>query len=170
MKSSLFALSLRFIGVLILQIFFFKDITVAGTATAFVYVWFLLTLPIDTSPLTGLLIGFFAGLIIDFFLQTPGIHSGASTLLMAARPALLNALTPRGGYDVNQSPTFMDFGWPWYLAYSFGLILIHHVLTFSLEIFSREFFGLIILNSLSSTLFTWVCITLLTLLTSAPRR
>ncbi len=170
MKTSILVLAIRFLGVLFLQVVFFKDISIASTATALIYVWFLLMLPLDFVPLAGLFLGFASGLVIDFFLQTPGIHAGSSTLLMALRPWILSGLTPRAGYDVNQEPTFMDMGWPWYLAYSFGLILVHHLFTFSLEILSSEFIGLIILNTVSSTLFTWVCVTLVILLTSTPRR
>ncbi len=170
MKASLFALSVRFVLILMIQIFFFKDIAIAGTTSGFIYVWFLLTLPIDLAPMTGLFLGFFSGLAVDFFMQTPGIHAGASTLLMALRPSLLKALTPRGGYDPNQQPTFFFFGWPWYLILSISLILVHHLLAFSLEIFSMEFSGLIAIKTLTSTLFTWVCVTTVILLTGMPRR
>ncbi len=169
MKNSLFGISLRFLLLLAIQIIFFKNLSIGGHASGFVYLWFLLMLPLELSPLFGLLIGFSTGLAVDFFSQTPGIQAGAATLLMFLRPPLLKLLTPRGGYDLNQSPTFFQLGWPWYLIYSWSLILAHHFLVFTLEIFSGEFIGLIILNSISSAMLTWVTITTLVLLTAFPK-
>jgi hypothetical protein len=170
MKNSLIGSGFRFVLLLAIQIIFFKDLSIGGHASGFVYIWFLLMLPLDLSPFLGLLIGFLSGLTVDFFSQTPGIHAGASTLLMFLRPPILKLLTPRAGYDLNQYPTFFQMGWSWYLIYTWALILAHHLLAFSLEVFSREFLGLILLNSFGSTILTWVSITTIVLLTAYPKR
>ena len=170
MNNSLLGISLRFVLLFAMQIIFFKDLSIGGHASGFIYIWFLLMLPLEISPFLGLLIGFFAGLAVDFLSHTPGIHAGASTLLMFLRPSLLKLLTPRGGYDLNQIPTFFQMGWPWYLIYTWSLILVHHILAFTLEIFSGEFIGLILLNTISSALLTWVSITTIVLLTGLPKR
>jgi len=89
---------------------------------------------------------------------------------MFLRPFILKLLTPTGGYDLNQTPTFFQLGWSWYLIYTWSLILAHHFLAFSLEIFSSDFLGLILLNSISSALLTWVAITTIVLLSAFPKR
>ncbi len=170
MRTSPFILLLRFLIILIIQVVFFKNVALGGHASSFIYLWFLLLLPLETTAGTGIVIGFVCGLIIDFFFSVPGIHAGACTIFMFVRPSLLKVMTPRGGYEMSQSPTFFHMGWPWFLIYSFSLILVHHLTVFSLEIFSKGFIGLILVNSLTSTLFTWTSVAIIILLSSFPKR
>ena len=58
-----------------------NKILLFNVATPMVFVYVLLRLPITWSTNMSLTIGFFCGLIVDIFNNTPGMHALASTLL-----------------------------------------------------------------------------------------
>ena len=89
---------------------------------------------------------------------------------MFIRPYLIAALTPRSGYELNQSASFYDLGWPWYIIYSGTLVLAHVLTIMILEIFTLSFLRLILLNTVLSSLISWVVLTSLIVLFGSRNR
>lgn len=161
---------LQFILFVALQILLMDNLVLYSTGFCYIYVAFLLFLPIHINRLLLLFLGFLVGFTVDIFYDTMGIHAAASVLLAFLRPLLLNLLTPRDGYDISDSVNIHKMGKGWFLTYTFTLLLVHHAAVFFLE---RISFGDILqtlLKIVLSVLFTGVVVTILQLLFFSPKR
>lgn len=82
--------ALLFVVLILLQVLLFNQISVFGFATPFVYIYFLLKLPISRNVFYVITISFLMGIILDIFLNTPGINAAATTLVGALRKPVLD--------------------------------------------------------------------------------
>ena len=73
---------LLFALLILLQVLLFNQISVFGLATPFLYIYFILKLPVGRNVFFVIIMGFLMGLIIDIFLNTPGINAAATTLVV----------------------------------------------------------------------------------------
>ncbi|PRY10590.1 hypothetical protein CLV24_1139 [Pontibacter ummariensis] len=160
----------QFILFVALQILLVDNLVLFGTGFCFIYVAFLLFLPIGISRMWLLILGFITGFTVDVFYDTIGIHAAASVLLAFLRPLVLNLLTPRDGYDTNDSVNIHVMGWRWFLAYALMLILLHHTAVFFLEKISLQDAWYTLAKILLSTLFTTTVMVILQLLFFSPKR
>jgi hypothetical protein len=150
--------TLRFIVLLILQVLVFNNVGFYNMVNPYVYVLFILLLPLETPLYLLLGLSFAMGLSVDSFSNTGGIHAAASTLVAFTRPLVLLFITPRGGYEHQPVPNLRNMGIQWFITYSTILVLIHHVVLFQLEIFRFNEFLITFLRSVFSAIFTLVII------------
>lgn len=145
---------------LIIQVFFLKNLALFGIALCFIYLMLILHLPVSISTVSLLVISFVMGLIVDIFYDTGGIHATATTLLAFVRPAWLRIISPTGGYDEGLSPTLQEMGTGWYLTYILPLTFL-----FSLVFFSVDQWGTLgVLNILNKSFFSSILTALLAIL------
>ena len=88
-----------FIGLVLLQVLILNNVHIAGYATPFLYIYFILKFASGTSRNELMLWAFFFGLTIDIFADTPGMNAAATVLLAFLRPSLLRLFTPRDNLD-----------------------------------------------------------------------
>ena len=98
-----------FIGLVLLQVLILNNVHIAGYATPFLYIYFILKFNSGTSRNELMLWAFFFGLTIDVFSDTPGMNAAATVLLAFLRPSLLRLFTPRDNQD-NLVPSFKSMG------------------------------------------------------------
>jgi len=130
--------ALRFFILFAVQILIVNNIDVFILGTPYLYLMFFLMLPFDINRSLLLLLGFFGGLLMDFALNSPGVHASASLILCFVRPFVLQSMSPRQGYDSNSQPSIADYGFWWFLRYAVICVSIHHIvlyfnLSFSLQ-------------------------------------
>ena len=147
---------LSFILFGLLQGVVFKHIILFDYAFCFIYLYYLLGLPVDLRPIAAILIGFAMGLFIDLFYDTGGIHAAASVFIMFIRSRWLNSITPQGGFDVGVSPTIKISGISWYAGYAIPLILVHQIVLFFLESYGFGTFWFTLYKAVLSTIFSFV--------------
>ncbi|MBD2769615.1 hypothetical protein IC235_17130 [Hymenobacter sp. BT664] len=136
----------------------------------FLYLGFLLFLPINTPIVMQLLLSFAMGLTIDIFYDTGGLHAAAAVGLGFVRPWVLRLLTPRDGYDSVDTVNVHQMGWQWFSVYLTLLVLLHHATFFLLELGSFRHLGLTGAKMLVSALFTSLTLLIVQLLFSPVRR
>lgn len=171
MKSSIgFNNILQFILFVALQILLMDNLVLYSIGFCYIYVAFLIFLPLNINRLLLLFLGFLVGFTVDVFYDTMGIHAAASVLLAFLRPHLLNLLTPRDGYDINDSVNLHIMGKGWFLTYTSILILIHHTAVFFLERISFDDVWYTLLKIAVSTLFTGLVVIIIQLLFFSPKR
>ena len=162
---------LNFLVYTVLQILIVRNLVLFDTAFCYVYIAFILLLPIEVGVVTAMLFGFTSGLLVDAFYNTFGIHAAASVFIMFIRPRWLAFLTPRGGYDIGIAPTPQALGLRWFATYAFPLILVHHALIFFIEVADFQLFSFTLAKVLTSAIFTLVMITIIQyILYSSSRR
>jgi len=131
------------------------QLTVLGLRPYF-YVLLIILLPFETPNWITLFIAFAIGLIMDFFNDTPGIHSSATVFMTFVRPFVLNALSPRDGYEAGTLPRIHFFGFTWFLKYSILLVFSHSLMYFMIEKFSFIDFHITLIKISLTTIFTLV--------------
>ena len=161
---------LQFLLFVALQVLLMDNLVLYSTGFCYIYVAFLLFLPIGINRLLLLFLGFLVGFTVDVFYDTMGIHAAASVLLAFLRPHLLNLLTPRDGYDISDSVNIHTMGKGWFLTYTLTLLLVHHAAVFFLERISFDDFLHTLLKIVLSVLFTSVVVIILQLLFFSPKR
>lgn len=150
--------SLRFLFLVFFQVLILNNIQLSGYLNPFLYVLFILMLPFETPGWLVLVLSFLAGLSIDLFADTGGLHAASSTLLGFVRPGVLKMIAPRDGYDTNQKPIIQQFGPGWFFTYTGTLVFVHHMVLFYLEVFHWSEFFFTFSRVVLSSLFTLLLI------------
>lgn len=140
------------------QILIFNNIYLGGVFNPYIYVLIILSLPIETSAVLVLFIGFFTGLFLDLFSHTIGMHTMAFTLLAFLRPMMLKVVAPRDGFEFGTTASIKDFGWGGYAFYTMLLVFPHHLLLFTLEEFSSGSIWLMTQKVFANTILTTLII------------
>ena len=115
-----------------------NNIQFSGYVNPYLYVFIILMLPFATPVWMVMTISFGAGLLIDMFQDTMGMHAAASVIMGYSRSFILKLFSPRDGYDSSTEPTLHYLGASWYFSYSLLLVFIHHFTFFFLEAFSAD--------------------------------
>lgn len=151
MNSSIIKNGIRFVLLVLAQILIFKSIDLDTNGfsyfTIFIYPVFILLLPIRTPTVLVVLLGFLLGMTVDVFYDSLGVHAGASVFSAFIRSTILNLLEPRGGYEVNASPTKSNYGINFFFKYAAIFMFFHIVVYFSLEIFTPVYFNEIFIRT-----------------------
>jgi rod shape-determining protein MreD len=154
MINSILRFGLIFILLILLQILLFNNIQFSGYVNPYVYVMFILLLPVEIPSWLLLLLSFTTGLIMDFFSGSPGMHSSATVLAGFVRPYVLRVISPRDGYEPGSYPSMLTYGFIWFLTYTLLIVLVHHSALFYLEVFRFADFFRTMLRVLLSSLFS----------------
>lgn len=155
---------------LFFQVLIFKNAVLFQTAFCFIYIAYLLLLPVETNPLWLMLIGFLMGFFIDMFYDSLGLHAFSCVLIMYVRNFWLARLNPQGGYDNGAIPGIATAGLQWFLVYSLPLIFVHHTTLFFIEVGGFQYFGHTIMKALCSTVYTTIVILIVQYLFPGGRR
>ncbi len=157
MINSILRFGLIFILLILLQVLLFNNIQFSGYVNPYIYLMFIMLLPVEIPAWLLLLLSFITGGIIDFFSGSPGMHSSATVLAGFVRPYVLRLISPRDGYEPNSDPSMIIYGFRWFLIYSAFIVLVHHTALFYLEVFRfTDFFrtlGRVLLSSVFSITF-----------------
>lgn len=146
-----------FVGLALLQVLILNHVHIAGYATPFLYIYFILKFSSGTSRNELMLWAFFFGLTIDMFSDTPGMNAAATVLLAFLRPFFLRLFTPRDTLD-SITPSFKSMGISPFLKYTTATVFVHTLVLLSIEFFSFFNVGLLLLRVLLCTILTVACI------------
>ncbi|HEY9116534.1 MAG TPA: Rod shape-determining protein MreD [Roseivirga sp.] len=154
-KHAIFLIT-SFVLLMLAQVLIFRNFVLFQVGFSFVYLLFLLSLPMEAGFTGGMLLALLSALIIDLFYQTVGIHASAAVFIMFVRPFWLSMVVPRSGYEVNDMMTLGNYGIAWYLGYAAPLIFSYCCIVFFVEAGSAQLFWHIITKALVSTVITLV--------------
>lgn len=130
----------RLFVLLIIQLFVLNNIRFLGYINPYIYLLFFLMLPVKFPRWAELILAFVVGLVIDSFLNTPGIHAFSTVLLSFLRAPVISIYTSVEE-GANPEPSFHTFGVAAFIKYVVTLVVIHHFVFYFIEIFSFENFG-----------------------------
>jgi hypothetical protein len=154
---------------LLLQVLLFKSFVLFNTAFCFLYVAFILLLPIEISTLALMFIGFAMGFMIDIFYDSLGLHAFTLVLIGYVRNYWLSVISPQGGYDAGAGPTLGVNGAQWFLVYTLPLIFLHHFVLFFVEAGGFSVFWYTMLKVIGSLLFTMTVLVLIQYISTERR-
>jgi len=127
---------IRFFGLLFFQVLILNNINLSSFINPYIYILFIFLLPITMPSWMLMPIGLVTGLAVDIFENTMGVHAAACVFIAFLRSYIIRALTPQGGYDIEDKPTLKSQGLKWILTYISLLTLSHHLFIFFLEVLS----------------------------------
>lgn len=156
-----------FILYVIAQVLLFKRLVLFNTSFCFLYVAFILLLPVETNNLALMLLAFLLGFTIDIFYDSLGIHALALVTVAYLRNYWLSSITPQGGYDAGSSPALAN-GVQWFLVYTVPMVFVHLALLFFIEAGGFGMFWFTMLKIMASLMFT-VSVMLMLQFLSVPR-
>lgn len=162
MNNIILTQSLRFIFLVFIQVLVFKQMTIGWGDSNYVHVivypLFIMLLPIRISDPLLICLGFLIGITVDMFYYSWGVHASAAVFIAFIRPFILKLMTPRGGYNINHSPSMDRFGFLWFLVFSGSMLFLHLLFYFIVSIFTHIYWVQIILRTVSSFLVSLVII------------
>lgn len=161
---------ISFFVYLFYQVLILQNVVLFHSAFCFLYVVYLLLLPVESNPIALMGIGFAMGFAVDMFYESIGLHAFACVLVMYVRNYWLNSLTPQGGYDSNSVPSMALNGTQWFLVYVAPMVFLHHAFLFFLEAGGFGMFWFTLWKVIASTLFTILAILIAQLLFPGRRR
>lgn len=138
MKITILYEILLFFILILLQVLLFNQISIFGVATPILYIYFLIKLPLGRNKFYVILSGFLIGLVIDVFLNTPGMNAAATIITVLFRKPLMNLYFSRVEYEDFVPSIHTETGS--FIRFALTLIIIHQSLLFFIEAFT--FFNL----------------------------
>jgi len=159
---------IRFIVLVLIQVLVLNNINFLGYINPYIYILFIILYPIKNNRLLFIFLSFLLGLAVDLFLDSGGIHAAACVTIAYIRPVILKSVF--GAIYDHQTIKFSSTDFGQRLAYFSILILIHHLILFSLEIFNTLKIILILKKSLFSSIFTILLCILITILFSRKNK
>lgn len=127
---------LLFAATVLLQVFFFDNLSASIYLAPLVYIAFVALLPLDTPPAGVLLGGLVLGVVIDWAMGTAGINTIAAVLAAFLRPYLLRLICRRDDTREEGIPSAERLGKGVFLNYLIVIVLIHHLTFFTLSALS----------------------------------
>lgn len=139
-----------FLVLVLVQVLFLNQVQFSGFVNPYIYILFVMLLPLN-SPRYVILVGaFLLGLSVDIFSNTLGIHAFATVFVAYFRPLIIRLITNREE-DMSDYPGLVQNGFMWFFYYTALMVVIHHSVLFFVEVFSfSNFFGTLYRTLLSS--------------------
>ena len=141
---------IRFVLLVVAQILLVNHIRLGGYVHPYIYLIFVMLLPINMPGWQLLLSGFGIGLVIDLFMGTLGMHAGATTLMAFCRPGIIKLVSGSLKFDSIREPNLSQLDFLWFLRYTLCMVFVHNFTLFMLEGFSFHLVGQALLRILIS--------------------
>jgi rod shape-determining protein MreD len=143
----------RYVVVMLLQILLFNQLQLWGVCHPYIYIMCLLMLPITLPHSVDMLIGAVIGLIMDVFCNSMGIHIAACIMIMFIRPYLLGVLV-NDKERLNEQIHLRSIGMEALIKYTMILVVIHHLMVFSLAAWSWHHWFFVLMETIVSSIVT----------------
>ena len=146
----------QFLLLLLLQAFLLNNINFFGFINPNLYLLFILVYRLDGNPTLLIILGFVMGLFLDLLTQGSGGHTIATLTIAFIRPFIIrfsfgvNYDVPMGmikGSLLNQRLLYLSL-----------MVVIHHLVLYSVVYFSFENIITILKNTLFTSFFTFILV------------
>lgn len=159
MKSLAGKYAIMFFMLVLIQVIIMNQIQFNGYVNPYIYILFVMLLPLKIPRYAELLLAFAIGLVIDIFSDTLGVHSFATVFIGFVRPFVLKAISI--GEEIKTDyPGMKQNSILWFLYYTSIIVFIHHFILFYLEVFSFTNFFVTLLRVFISWFFSVLMIVL----------
>jgi len=144
----------RFIVLVLAQVLVLNHVNFLGYINPYLYPLFILVYPLTGNKSFLIFLSFILGLTIDMFGDSGGVHAAASVFIAWIRPVVLK-YSFGVSYQLN-TLKISTAPFPKQLVYIISMVLFHHLVLFSMEIFNVNHILLILKSTLFSGIFSVV--------------
>lgn len=155
----LFKYTIMFVSLVLAQVLIFNQVQFGGFFNPYVYILFVILLPLSTPRYLVLLLAFALGFIIDVFSNSLGVHSAATVFIAYMRPLIIRIISNRED-DKSDYPGLHQNKLIWFVSYVVFMVLLHHLLLFYLEVYTFANFLNTLFRVVLSSLFSIIVIVL----------
>jgi hypothetical protein len=148
-----------FISLVLIQVLIFNQVQFSGFFNPYVYVLFIILLPLSAPRYAVLILAFLLGLTIDIFSNSLGVHSAATVFIAYVRPLVIRLISNRED-DRSDYPGLNQNKLRWFINYALIMVLLHHTLLFYLEVYTFANFFNTLYRVILSSLFSVIVIIL----------
>ena len=148
-----------FISLVLVQVLIFNQVQFSGFFNPYIYVLFILLLPLSTPRYLMLISAFLLGFVIDVFSNSLGVHSAATVFVAYIRPLVIRLISNRED-DRSDYPGLNQNKLSWFINYAFIVVFIHHAILFYLEVYTFANFFNTLYRVILSSLFSIIVIVL----------
>ena len=148
----------RLLLIVVLQVLLFNHLHIAIWGFPMVYILFLINLSPRVPRWAELLIGCIVGLLMDVWYSSLGVHMAACVAIAFIRPILLSN-TVQDIERIKDNISIQTIGRIEYTKCVVILTVMHHFIVFTLETWNIQFWWMILLQTLISSIMT-LCIIL----------
>lgn len=146
-NSTFFMNLVRFVLLVLVQVLVFNRLNFFGYINPMVYILFLYWYPIKQNRTTFIMASFFLGLVIDIFSDTLALHAAATVTIAYLRPSIMRFVFGVNyefqSFKLNSSTKAQQ------ITFLALLVVIHHIIYFTLEVFSLSNILLILKKSIT---------------------
>lgn len=151
--------SVMFVSLVLVQVLIFNQVQFGGFFNPYVYILFVILLPLSTPRYLVLILAFALGFIIDIFSNSLGVHSAATVFIAYMRPLVIRIISNRED-DKSDYPGLHQNKLIWFVSYVVFMVLLHHLLLFYLEVYTFANFLNTLFRVVLSSLFSIIVIVL----------
>ncbi len=128
-----------FVSLVLIQVLVLNQVYLGGFINPYIYVLFVILLPLNSPRYAVLILGFLIGLTIDVFSNSLGIHAAATVFIAYLRPLVIRSISSRDE-DRSEYPGLHQSKFRWFLSYVAIMVLLHHIVLFYLGTFTFSHF------------------------------
>ncbi len=155
----LFKYSLMFVSLVLVQVLIFNQVQFGGFFNPYVYILFVILLPLSAPRYLVLILAFALGFIIDVFSNSLGVHSAATVFIAYMKPLVIRVISNRED-DKSDYPGLHQNKLMWFVSYVTIMVLLHHLLLFYLEVYTFANFLNTLVRVILSSVFSIIVIVL----------
>jgi len=142
----------RFVVLVLVQVLILNHINFLGYINPYLYPLFILVFPLTGNKGALIFISFILGLTIDLFDNSGGIHAAACVFIAWIRPIVLKysfgVSYQLNTLKISAAPLSKQ------IVYILSMVMFHHLVLFSMEIFNTSHILLILKSTLFSGIFS----------------
>jgi hypothetical protein len=156
LNNDIFINMVRFIVLVLTQVLLLNHIDFLGYINPYIYILFIIIYPFTGNKSLLIFLSFLLGLTVDFFSDSGGIHAAASVFIAYIRPFILK-YSFGISYEYN-TINISNTDFIKQFMYVGSMVIFHHIILFSLEIFNTNLALLFLKSTLFSSIFSIIII------------
>lgn len=158
MNKDIISYIFLFVILVLVQALLMNHIVLFNSAVCFIFIYFIIKLPVGLSTNLLLTLSFIIGLAVDMLSDTPGLNALACTILAILKRPFFFAYEQHDDQKRNVSPSLGSMGFFNYSKYLFTLSAIYCIIAFFVEFINFTDVTQILIKAGASTLFTFLVI------------
>lgn len=126
MKTKYLSTVIQLLILVAIQVILLNHLRIYRYFMPIIYLYPLLKLPIRTDHMFQILLGAIVGIVVDLFMNTPGLNMFSATLVMYVRPRVLNLFLDDDLEETdNAIPSYQTMHAIKYIFSTFFIVLVH---------------------------------------------
>ncbi|MDE6510874.1 MAG: hypothetical protein K2L00_02090 [Muribaculaceae bacterium] len=156
MNKSVISYIFLFVTVVLLQALLMNHIVLFNSAVCFIFIYFLVKLPINVAPNLLLTLGFLLGISVDMLSDTPGLNALCCTVLASLKHPVFFAYEQHDDQKRTMAPGIGTMGILNFCKFTFSISALYCLMAFFVEYIEFTDILGILIKAAASTLFTFL--------------